>query len=214
MYITALISRGDSGIVTLYVTVPLCTAQAGLRLQTLLQPTQPLDLALCGVPLLTTQWTPGTPVGWGTCCLYSVSTLGQEIDSRRADTAVADGIVVFSRAARDGFPRKFQSLEPLRHSSSVQALYKEGGSPRCPQQAWDTVPLPCDQKLCPCNRGRVSISFQKGYIEMTKDQTLKEMIFFLKNPCLCCLLAFKPKLSFVMKVVNIQMKPPNKKGSG
>lgn len=56
---------------------------------------------------------------------------------------------------------------PWRHSSSVQALYKEGGSPRCRQEAWDTIPLPYDQRSCPRNKGRVSFSFHKGCVEMT-----------------------------------------------
>lgn len=110
-------------------------------------PTQPLNLTFCGVHLLTTHSGSLTCCWLGRLLFVQCEHTGARRYSQRADTAVADGIAIFSGITRTGFPRKCRSLEPLWHSSSVRAPYKEGGSPWCPQQAWGTVPLPCDQKL-------------------------------------------------------------------
>lgn len=50
---------------------------------------------------------------------------------------------------------------------SKHFIRKEARSPRCRQEAWDTIPLPYDQRSCPWNKGSFSFSFHKGCVEMT-----------------------------------------------
>lgn len=107
-------------------TVSLYVPQVGLKLKTFLHPLQPFNLAFCvcgGGHLLTTHsrllvWC------WLGHLLFIQYEHTEEIQqSESRHTAVTCGAAIFSSVARTG---SVGSPGPLRHSSFVQALYKEG----------------------------------------------------------------------------------------